>query len=153
MTEYTASISLYYESVPKAECPLYREEALTVTTTLNMFRKSTDTEFYPAGEVIFTEGENGEVMYVVQEGEVDIIVAGKLIETVGPGGIVGEMALIDANPRSATAIARADAKIVAIDEKRFSFMVEETPNFALRVMQIMAERLRAQDTALYNQAH
>jgi CRP/FNR family cyclic AMP-dependent transcriptional regulator len=52
------------------------------------------------------------------------------------------MALIDAKPRSLSAVARTDCKLAAVDRQRFSFMVTETPYFALHVMQVMAERLR-----------
>jgi CRP-like cAMP-binding protein len=84
-------------------------------------------------------------MYAVSEGEVDILVHGKVVETVGPGGILGEMALIDTKPRSATAIAQTDCKLVPISEKRFTFLIQQTPHFALQVMRVMAERLRRMD--------
>jgi CRP-like cAMP-binding protein len=64
------------------------------------------------------------------------------METVGPGGILGEMALIENRDRSGAAIARTECKVVAIDEKRFQFLVQETPFFAIQVMRIMARRLR-----------
>jgi CRP-like cAMP-binding protein len=67
------------------------------------------------------------------------------VETVGEGGIIGEMGLIDRGPRSATAIAKTDCKLVPLNEQRFTFMVQETPNFALQVMRIMADRLRRMD--------
>ena len=52
------------------------------------------------------------------------------------------MALIDHSPRSATARAQTDCKVALIDERRFMFLVQETPFFALRVMGVMANRLR-----------
>jgi CRP-like cAMP-binding protein len=55
---------------------------------------------------------------------------------------MGEMALIDSQPRSATAVALTDCSLAVIDEKRFLFMVHETPFFALDIMRILAERLR-----------
>jgi len=55
------------------------------------------------------------------------------------------MALIDSGPRSATAIAATTAKLVAVDSKQFTFLVQEHPTFALQVMKIMAERLRNAD--------
>jgi CRP-like cAMP-binding protein len=84
-------------------------------------------------------------MYVVLEGEVDILIHGKIVNTVGPGGLFGEMALIDTRPRSATAVTRSDCKLVAISAKRFAFLVQQTPNFALHVMRVMAGRLRHMD--------
>ena len=84
-------------------------------------------------------------MYVVIEGEVNVLIRGKVVETVAAGGIVGEMALIDTQPRSATVIAHTDCKLVPIDEKRFTFLVQQTPFFSLQVMRVMANRLRRQD--------
>jgi CRP/FNR family cyclic AMP-dependent transcriptional regulator len=113
-----------------------------MTATISLFRNATDCESFSADQTIFQEGQPGEVMYAVTEGEVDIRVHDKVIDTVGPGGIVGEMALIDTKPRSATAIAKTDCKLVPISEKRFTFLVQQTPNFALQVMRVMADRLR-----------
>jgi len=49
-----------------------------------------------AGHVLFAQGDQGDLMYVVVEGQVDVLIDGKPVEKVGPGGIIGEMALIDA---------------------------------------------------------
>jgi CRP-like cAMP-binding protein len=65
-----------------------------------------------------------------------------VVETIGPEGFFGELALIDQSPRSATAVARTDCKLVGLDERRFIFMVDEMPFFAIRVMKVMADRLR-----------
>jgi len=81
-------------------------------------------------------------MYVVLSGQVDLRVGDTLVETLGPGAPFGEMALIDQAPRTATAIARTDCKLAVIPEKRFLFMVQTTPHFALRLMKVMADRLR-----------
>lgn len=110
--------------------------------TLTLFRHATDFESFPAGKVIFKAGEPGDVMYVVKEGEVDIMIGDKVIATEGPGAIFGEMALIDAKPRSATAIAKSDCQLVPIDKKRFTFLVQQHPYFSLHVMKLMADRLR-----------
>ena len=111
-------------------------------TTLNLFRQATNGETYTAGQVIFQEGQPGDVMYVVQVGQVNILLNGQQFDSAGPGDIFGEMALIDDRPRSATAVAATDCTIVPIDEQRFSYLVHETPHFALTVMRIMADRLR-----------
>jgi CRP-like cAMP-binding protein len=107
-----------------------------------IFRNATDTISFGAGETIFNAGEKAEAMYGVVEGEIDIHRDGKPIETVGPGGIFGEMALIDHSLRSASATAKTDCKVVMVDERRFVFMVQETPYFALDVMRVLVERIR-----------
>jgi CRP-like cAMP-binding protein len=95
-----------------------------------------------AGEALFREGTPGTSMYLIRCGEVAIYVGGMPVERIGPGGIVGEMALIDDSPRSASAVALTDCELVPIDRKRFLFLVQETPFFALEVMRVMGERLR-----------
>jgi CRP/FNR family transcriptional regulator, cyclic AMP receptor protein len=114
-----------------------------MTTTIDLFRHSSNAETYAAGSIIFKEGDAANIMYVVQSGEVEIRIKGILLETVGEGGIFGEMALIDDAPRSATVTAKTDVAVVPIDEKRFEFLVTQTPNFAIKIMRIMSERLRA----------
>ncbi len=111
--------------------------------TFGMFQNSEEYETYSPGHIIFQKGEPGTMMYVVKKGEVELQVENKPFTTVGSGGIVGEMALIDHAPRSLTAMAKTECQLVPIDQKRFSFLVQQSPFFALEVMKIMAERLRA----------
>jgi CRP/FNR family transcriptional regulator, cyclic AMP receptor protein len=117
-------------------------------TTIDLFRDTTDSISCEAGQVIFEEGKSGSVMYVILDGEVEILKGESLITTIGPGGIIGEMALIDAGPRSATARAKTACRLVEITERRFMFLVQQTPHFALNVMRIMAERVRRMNEAL-----
>jgi len=76
------------------------------------------------------------------------LVHNKVINIIGPGGILGEMALLDNEPRSTTAIANTDCKLAPVDQRRFTFLVQQTPYFAIQVMQIMAERLRRLNSLL-----
>lgn len=109
---------------------------------INIFRRAQQLIPYDAGAQIFAQGERGDQMYVITAGHVDVEVDGELIATLGPGELLGEMALIDAGPRSGTAIARSQCTLTPIDRARFMFLVQETPYFALQVMQSLAERLR-----------
>jgi CRP-like cAMP-binding protein len=97
---------------------------------------------YQPGEIIFSQGDNGDQMYVVRSGEVEIERDGKVVEKLSSGQVFGEMALIDGSPRAATARARTVCELAPISEKAFVFMVHETPFFALTVMRTLAERLR-----------
>lgn len=81
-------------------------------------------------------------MYVVKEGTLDILIGGRIVETAGPGEVVGELALIDHRARSAAVVARTDSQLVPVDEKRFLFLVQQTPYFAIQVMRVLADRLR-----------
>lgn len=113
--------------------------------TLKLFQESDDYKSYGAGEIIFNAGSVALEMYVIKKGEVDIIYNNQVLETLSPGDIFGEMALIDDNPRSATAKAKTDCQIVPIDKERFSFLIQQAAfgsDFALHVMKIMSDRIR-----------
>ena len=111
-------------------------------TSFNILKREKDVRSIEAGQAIFTEGQAGDVMYAVVEGEVNIVLNGQVLETIGEGGIFGELALLDERPRSASAIANTNCKVAVIDLKRFSVLIQQTPYFALDVMRVMAERLR-----------
>ena len=114
---------------------------------INLFRSSPDALTVDAGEALFREGEAGDVMFAIVEGSVEVSRGGQMIEKVGPGAILGELALIDASPRSATATATEPSRVVRIDQAHFTFLVQEHPTFALQVMAVMAERLRRANDA------
>jgi len=109
---------------------------------LDMFHNERESEAFAAGQVVFAKGDPGNAMYVVLEGEVELLIGSDVVETLGPGEPFGEMALIDRAPRIATVVAKTDCRLLAIPEKRFLFLVQQTPYFALHIMRIMAERLR-----------
>jgi CRP-like cAMP-binding protein len=111
------------------------------------FKNATDATDVDAGTVLLHEGETGDAMLVVIDGTVDVMVSGSVVETVGPGGIVGELALIDDAPRSAEVIASSPARVLRVDKQRFTFLVQEHPTFALQVMEQMAARLRRANVA------
>lgn len=109
---------------------------------IDLFRHETGYHSVAAGQTIFAVGDPGLVMYVLIEGQVDILVGHEVVESAGPGAILGEMALIDRMPRSATAIARSDCRLLPIDIQRFDTLIRKTPDFARHVMKVMADRIR-----------
>jgi len=109
---------------------------------LNLFSRSAETDKFAAGDTIFSQGEPGEMLYVVRSGQVEIRTDDIAVDTVGEGSILGEMALIDSSARSATAVALSDCELIPVDEKRFTFLVQQTPFFAVHVMRVLADRLR-----------
>lgn len=113
--------------------------------TFEMFSRETNLESFSANDFIFHKGDPRTVMYAVREGEVDIKIGDAVVETVGPNGVFGEMAMVDNEPRTASAIAHTDCKLVPIDQKYFQFLVQQTPYFALQVMKLLVERLRRVD--------
>ncbi len=115
---------------------------------INLFNQDTDFLKFANGQTVFSEGDEGDKMYAVIDGVVDIIIKGNVVEKIGAGGVFGEMALIEARPRVATALVSADAKLVPVDRRRFEFLVQQSPFFALQLMTIMAERLRKMDETI-----
>lgn len=97
---------------------------------------------FEAGEKVFLENETARAMYIVRSGRVDIITYGTILENVGPGGIFGEMALIDDQPRSAAAIAIEPTEALAFSKDEFLAIVARRPQFALLVMSTLARRIR-----------
>jgi CRP/FNR family cyclic AMP-dependent transcriptional regulator len=105
-------------------------------------RAGGDRRSYQAGDVIFRAGEAGTELYVVRDGTVAVEVQGNIVERLGPSEIFGEMALVEAKPRSATVFAETDCEVVAISEKQFLQMVEYAPSFSLALIRTLAYRLR-----------
>jgi len=109
---------------------------------------------FPAGAVVFEEGDPGSRMYVIQAGEVRILkrVGGRelTLELLGPGEAFGEMALLEGQPRSATAVVEAAARILEIDEAAFADLVRRNGEIALRLLRRLSARLREANRQIRN---
>lgn len=111
--------------------------------TVRLFHQSDAPLFKKAGETIFAEGEMGKVMFGLLTGDVDLVVKGKVVETIQAGDIFGEGALVQPSKlRASTAIARSDCSLVCLNRTRFLFAVENTPMFAVEVLHSYFARLR-----------
>jgi CRP/FNR family transcriptional regulator, cyclic AMP receptor protein len=110
--------------------------------TIDVLKNDPDLRELIAGEILFARGDEAHQAFVIVEGELEIVVNDIVIDVANEGGIVGEMALIDDAPRSATVRATKPTKVAVINESRFAFMIQQTPFFAIKVMRIMSERLR-----------
>jgi CRP/FNR family transcriptional regulator, cyclic AMP receptor protein len=115
---------------------------------IEIFSHNTEKIMIQAGQALFREGDEGNRMYVLETGTAEVFVQSQLVETLAHGGIVGEMGLVSPGPHSASVIATTDCEFVVVDEKRFQFLVQQTPYFAIQVMRLMAERLRATNKLL-----
>jgi len=120
-------------------------EATVQERYVELLRRSGEAEQFEAGQTVFSQGDAADRMYVVSSGTVALSIGDRVVEVVGPGGLFGEMALIDREPRSATAVAESDCELVGIEKRRFWFLVQETPYFAEIVMRVMAGRLRREN--------
>ena len=104
---------------------------------------------FKAGDVIFKQGDTGQELFIIKSGKVEIRIGNHVLDTLSPGNIFGEMALIDSAPRNAAAVAITDATLIAVSQKQF---VSSTSNLAFSIMRDMSQRLRkrARETELMN---
>jgi CRP-like cAMP-binding protein len=100
------------------------------------------------GAVVFTKGEIGDCMYIVQSGVIDMMIGDTVIETIGANEALGFMSMIDDKPRSSTAVARESCELSQIDARTFRFMIDEVPNFAAYIMGVLARRIRGMSKAI-----
>jgi CRP/FNR family transcriptional regulator, cyclic AMP receptor protein len=97
---------------------------------------------YREGMTIMTEGSAGAMMYAVLEGRVEVSIRGQVVEHVGPGGVIGEMALIDQSPRAASAVAQTDCALLGMNRAVFLQLTKTNPEFGVALLTAMAERVR-----------
>jgi CRP-like cAMP-binding protein len=101
---------------------------------------------YEDGEIIVREGDVGDCMFVIQEGEVEILTDenGKQIQlaTRQAGEFIGEMAIFERDVRSATIRAKGQVRILTVDKKNFMSRIHEDPSLAFRIVETMSHRLR-----------
>lgn len=111
-------------------------------TVKGVFVNARDHRDVPAGDTIFHEGDQGEEMFGIVSGQVELRHGDDVVVTVGPDGTFGEMAIISDAPRSLTAVAVEPSRIAVISRHTFLFLVHETPTFAIDVMRSLADRIR-----------
>jgi CRP/FNR family transcriptional regulator, cyclic AMP receptor protein len=103
---------------------------------------------YAAGSVVFNRGDPGSCMYIVQSGVIEMVIGDKVVEVCGPNEAIGFMSMVDGAPRSSTARVKEGCELSLIDQRKFRFMVDEVPNFALYIMGAMARRIRGMSQAM-----
>lgn len=98
--------------------------------------------FYQQGRQVMSEGSKAALMYAVVSGNVAVSIGGKVVERLGPGGAFGEAALVDQQPRLATAVAETDCELQPITRQAFLQLVKTSPQFGYGMLASLAERLR-----------
>jgi CRP/FNR family transcriptional regulator, cyclic AMP receptor protein len=116
-------------------------------TVNGVFVRANEIRAYAPGEVVFALGDESAEMFGVVSGAVELRKDGEPVVVVGPGATFGEMGIISKAPRSLMAVATEQSEVAVIDERTFLFLVQETPMFALQVMQSLAARIRQLDEA------
>jgi CRP/FNR family cyclic AMP-dependent transcriptional regulator len=103
---------------------------------------------FSAGSIVFNKGDPGSCMYIVQSGLIEMLIGDKVIEICGPNEAIGFMSMVDGAPRSSTARVKEACELSLVDQRKFRFMVDEVPNFALYIMGAMARRIRGMSQAM-----
>ena len=136
--------------IPKAAPAAPPKALYNPQVALEFFKGGGKLEEVPGGKTFFNENDKsgglfskGERMYLLLEGEVGFMAKGQFVGLVRPGDIFGEMALLAKAPRAASAMAKVNCKALAMGEKEFNTALQKTPEFALMMMAVMVQRLRA----------
>jgi len=102
--------------------------------------------FYEDGEIVVRQGDVGDCMFVVQDGEVEILVQESgsevVLRSAGRNEVLGEMAIFEHQPRSATIRAKGKARILTLDKRNFLRRINEDPSLAFRMIETMSHRVR-----------
>ena len=115
------------------------EPALTV----KLYQRPPSPQTFAQGKVIFAEEEQGELMYGIISGEVEMSVKGQIVEIIKEGDIFGQGALVHQDhKRTSTAIAKTDCQLAFLNRQHFLFAVQQTPMLALEVMRSYSDRFR-----------
>jgi CRP-like cAMP-binding protein len=116
-------------------------------TDLDNLSRSVTLRDYSHGEMLFDKGDTGDAMYMISRGFIDIFTVDSdgvenLLRTYQSGDVVGELALLDGQPRSARARANGPLKVMMLQQKHFSMFVQSRPKVILGVLQFLADRVR-----------
>ena len=120
------------------------ESAVFDKTSLAILARalSQTTVRYDQNTAIVKEGQVGVLMYVVLEGRLAVSIQGKLVEKIGPGGVFGEMALVDRTPRLATVVTETPCVLLSIARNTFLDLIRASPEFAVSLLGAVGERAK-----------
>jgi CRP-like cAMP-binding protein len=99
------------------------------------------------GAVLTQQGKPGQECFVILDGQANVYVGTDHINSLGPGTLVGEMALLSNRPRSATVVAETAMRLLSLDTSHFRQLLDEMPKAGRAVMEMLEERLRQRNLA------
>jgi CRP/FNR family cyclic AMP-dependent transcriptional regulator len=129
-----------------AAVPLFRSSS---KRELEKIARAADEVIVPAGRVLVTQGEIGRECYVIVSGEASVSRDGREIARLGAGKPIGELAVLDGGPRTATVTATTELDVLVLGQREFSALLTEVPGLAHKVMVNLAERVRELDERVY----
>ena len=97
----------------------------------------------PEGTVLMKEGAPGREMFIIASGKARVTRKGRTIASLGPGDVVGEMALLDGGPRTATVTADGPVSLLVVGQREFTSLLHDAPTVAIKMLRTLAERIRS----------
>ena len=119
------------------------------TKVLRDIAKATVELTLQQGKEFVTQGDVGREAFVIVEGTAEVSRGGQAIAELGPGDCVGELALLDHGPRTATAVCETDCTLLVVDRRNFLAIVESSHPLTSRLLEYMAARIRELDKSVY----
>jgi CRP/FNR family transcriptional regulator, cyclic AMP receptor protein len=116
---------------------------------LQAVAKASDEINLPAGRVLCEQGTIGREAFVIVDGEAEVKRNNRKVATLGPGAYVGELALLDHGPRTATVVAATDVTVLVLGAREFSGLLDEVPSISHKLMKALAHRIRELDSKAY----
>ena len=108
--------------------------------------RSCDEVDVKAGRVLTTEGETGREFFLIRDGQASVKRKGRKIATLGPGQYFGELSLLARLPRNSTITADTDMELLVLGQRELSWMIEDVPTIAHKMLEAMAKRLSESDS-------
>ena len=116
---------------------------------LTSIAKAGDEIKMTEGTLIIDQGQMGREAFVVLDGQVTVKRGGRKITSLGPGGIVGELSLLDHGPRTATVICETDCTLLLLSQRHFMAVLDDVPSMAHKLLASLAGRIRDLDRQYY----
>jgi CRP/FNR family transcriptional regulator, cyclic AMP receptor protein len=116
---------------------------------LQAVARASDEIDLPAGKVLCEQGTIGREAFIIVAGTADVRRNGKKVAEFGPGACIGELALLDHGPRTATVTATSDLTVLVIGAREFAAIIDEVPPIAHKLLRSLAEKVRALDAKAY----
>jgi CRP/FNR family transcriptional regulator, cyclic AMP receptor protein len=116
---------------------------------LQAVAKASDEVNLPAGRVLCEQGTIGREAFVIVDGEAEVRRNNRKVATLGPGSYVGELALLDHGPRTATVTTTSDVTVLVLGAREFSGLLDEVPSISHKLMKALAHRIRELDTKAF----
>jgi CRP/FNR family cyclic AMP-dependent transcriptional regulator len=116
---------------------------------LQRIAKASDEVNVKAGHELVRQGDVGREMFVIVKGEATVKRNGRKVATLGPGGTVGELSLLDKGPRTATVVADTDATVLVLGAREFTGVLDDVPGLAHKILATLAGTVRDLDAKIY----